>query len=143
MALLGENGKGKGAPAFLDMVRAHEPITLGAARAYAAGLPPAQQKHPCCACRKCVCPTNSCCCKGKCAGLSFNCAIGGCLWYSCFLCACTDSVHPGAYSCSDMKGNTYHVVKVDAEKGTWAYFSENTALAASKGDNLQVQCFCE
>jgi hypothetical protein len=135
--------QGNAAPGFIEMVRAHGPITLGTARAYAAGLPAAQQSHSCCACRKCVCPSNGCCCKGKCAALSLNCGIGGCLWYACFFCVCKDSAHPGAYSCSDMKGNTYNMVKVDAEKDTWALFSENVALSPSKGDNLAVQCYCE
>ena len=130
--MVGDSGKGTltgGAepPGFLDMVRVHGPITLGAARAYARKLDPAQQRHPCCACYKCVCPSNGCCCPGACVGLSCNVAFGGCLWYS----------------CSDLKGNEYNVVKVDAEKGTWAFFSENRAVGTYKGDNLQVGCYCE
>ena len=129
------------APAFLNMVRAHESITLGDARAYAAALPVDRQSHPCCACRKCVCPTSASCCKGKCAALSCNLATGACLWYGCFFCVCKDG--PGSYSCTDLKGNAYNMVKVDAERDTWALFSENAHLGASKGDKLAVQCYCE
>ena len=132
------------APAFLTMVRDHGPITLGEARKYAAALPPNKQKHPCCACYKCVCPTqDGVCCKGQCVSLSCNMALGGCLWYSCFLCACIDSAHPGSYSCSDMKGNDYNLVKVDADKGTWAFFSQNAVVGANNGDNQKVKCYCE
>jgi hypothetical protein len=131
-------------PTFDTMVRENSPITLGAARAYAQKLPSDQQKHPCCACYKVRSPTNSCCCKDRCVGLSCHLKLGNCLWYCWpWMCACNDKREPSIYSCSDLKGNTYKIVKVSgSRRGKWACFTEN-ALASSKGDDLEVGCYFE
>ena len=139
-------GKGKVTaktpPSFASMVRDNGPITLGAARAYARKLPANQQKHPCCACYRVRCPTNGCCCKGKCVGLSCHLTLGSCLWYCWpWMCACTDTDNPGTYSCSDLKGNTYNLVNV-LEGKKWALFTENVFMT-SKGDDLEAGCYCE
>ena len=131
-----------GAPSFEQMVRANGPITLGEAKQYATQLPLEQQKHPCCACYKVTCPTNGCCCKGGCVGLSCNLLLGGCLWYGCWFCACNSANNRGIFTCTDLKGNTYNVVKVDGQKAKWACFGENE-YAKTKGDQLPVTCYCE
>ena len=133
-------------PSFVEMVRDSGPITLGDARMFARNLPSNQQKHPCCACYKVRCPTNGYCCKGKCVGVSCHLAFGTFLWYCWpWMGACTDTHNPGTYSCSDMKGNTYNVVKVmEGERGKWAFFSENNLAMDPQGDDLNVVgCYFE
>ena len=87
------------------------------------------------------CPTNGCCCKGKCVGVSCHLTLGSCLWYCWpWMCACTDTDNPGTYSCSDLKGN-YNLVNV-LEGKKWALFTENVFMT-SKGDDLEAGCYCE
>ena len=135
------------APSFEEMVRECGPITLGEARSYAASLPPEQQGVGCCVCYKikcrscpgcvagCVCPINLGCCVWTPMSLYLLDALTGL-----FFCVCSGA-SPGEYSCADMKGNAYHVFKVDSDKGTLGWFSQNEAC--SKGDNLEVGCYWE
>lgn len=134
------------APDFQEMVREFGPITLGEARRYAATLPPEQQGLTNCVCYKvrfaccpgcvagCACPINCCCCVWTPASLYLLDFLTGL-----FFCVCSEG--SGQYSCSDMKGNSYHLFKVDGETGTLAWFSDNEAC--SKGDNLKVSVYCE
>ena len=128
-------------PSFVDMVRDGERVTLGDAWAYAASLPKPKQKHPCCACYKATCPKGVACCPGSCVWCSCNMNCCGCVWYSCWLCACEDAEHPGSYSCTDLKSNYYSLVKVDEERGTWAFFNTNT-LVSQVGPDMRANCYC-
>ena len=98
------------------------------------------------------CPKQGCCCPGRCVGVACPLQCGDCVWTPasfcgldlcigmCF-CNCADSEHPGSYSCTDLKANTYRMVLVDQEARTYAWFSENEF--ASKGDDLGVTLYCE
>ena len=130
-------------PDFKEMVRNFEPIRLGDAKEFASNLTPDQQKHPCCACFKIYCTSVSKCCPKKCCSLSCNILCPCCLWYCIpWLCACKDTKNPGEFSCTDLKGNRYELVKVDAEYETWAFFSENIYLNP-KGSDLKASLYCK
>jgi hypothetical protein len=117
--------------AFLCAVRSFDRVTLGEAKRYAASLPPDQQGVTGCYRVHCLCP----CCP-QCA-LGFACPMqccGRCLWTPGFffgldafisLCFCVCKENRGNNSCVDMKGNTYALLKVDAENDTLAWFSSN------------------
>ena len=124
---------------FEDMVRDDGPITIGAAKAYAAQLPVEEHQHKCCACKKVYCPSNGCCCKGKMWCMSPILKSGNCLWVSCFFCVCKEVQNPGVYSCTDLKGNHYAMVALG--KGKFAWFSENRMF--SEGDALKVSSYCK
>lgn len=135
--------------AFLAAVRGGGKISYGEAKAYASSL---QQKSVC-GCYKITVAKGAACCGGRCVG--YTCPIpccGGCVWtpgFFCFLdaliglcfCTCKDAQPDNAYSCTDMKGNFYALVRVDDEKGTLAWFSENRSLGG-KGDSMTNTCFC-
>jgi hypothetical protein len=120
------------APKFLEMVREHsKDVTLGEAKAFAATLPKDKQGcfSGCYTVRSPSCPG---------VPLYFACPlnVGCCLWYNWFFCACP-SGDAGAYSCTDNKGITYYLVKVD-DKGTLGWFSDT-----SPKDDLKVSCYCD
>jgi len=124
------------APAFQEMVRSREPVTLGEAKRYAMTLDESQDGF--CGCyqvRHTSCPG---CPLGVCPVL----ALGGCIWIPTFcICTCKDA-HPqhGASSCVDLKGNHFSLYKVDAEKGTLAFFAENECVG-DKGDDAKAACY--
>lgn len=134
------NAIGGAGPHFEEMVRRDGPITLGDAKAYMGSLSTDQKKHPCCGCYTVRCPASSSCCPGSCVGVTCNSSCGDYLWYCCFFGACYNN-DTGMYSCTDLKGNDYVMVKVDKENEKWAWFSENT-LVNRKGDEREVSCFC-
>ena len=131
-----------GAPSFEKMVRDNGPITLGEAKQFARTLPAEQQNHKCCACKKVVCSTGHSCCPGSCVCCTTNVRFGKCLWYGQWFCACKSNANPGTFSCTDLKGNIYNLVKVDGEKDKWAWFTENEYTKV-QGDDLKVSCYCE
>lgn len=134
------------APLITEMVR-DGPMTLGAAQRLAAALPEDQKSRNISGCYKVRCAS----CPGCVAGCAVPLQCGGCVWTPasfylldlligmCF-CNCADERNPGSFSCTDMKGNTYTLVKVD-ERGSLAWFSDNDAC--SKGDDLRAGLFCE
>jgi len=138
--------------AHLDSVRARDSITLGNAHAYVSTLSTDEIKvggcykvySPCCCGKNCVvgysCPCHCC---GCCLWTPFCMPFLPLQWaISPFFCVCKDSAQPGAYSMTDMKGNTTSIVLVDGEKGTLAYFGENE-YATSHKDDLKAGCYCE
>lgn len=130
-------------PDFKEMVRNFEPIRLGDAKEFASSLSPGEQKHPLCACFKVHCTSTSRCCAKKCFGLSCNIRCPCCLWYCIpWLGACKDTKNPGRFSCIDLKGNRYELVKVDAENQTWAFFNDNVYLNP-KGNDLKASLYCK
>jgi len=115
------------APPMVEMVRERKPIRLGDAKKYAQSIPK-DQRGGFCGCFVVRCTS--------CPGIPFwctcPCVCGGCLWYQWFLCACTaDESEPAAYSCTDLKGIEYYLVKADAERGTLACFSGMGMTAAT------------
>mmetsp|Transcript_34266 Transcript_34266/g.70702 ORF Transcript_34266/g.70702 Transcript_34266/m.70702 type:complete len:142 (-) Transcript_34266:24-449(-) len=132
-----------------EMTRAHEPITLGQARAYQA---PRASKNIT-GCYKIVRPRNAGCCPGKCIGCGFPCECCGCVWTPqcyCFLdclvglffCNCRDS--NDAFRCDDLKGNTFIIEDVSGDSGRrLAVFSGNKVTASVPEDEWPVQCYCE
>lgn len=128
---------------FVADVRCVSKITLGEAKAYAAGLSPVQHRFGACKCFSMKCPVGARYCAGKLVG--WTCPInwcGSCICTPCLVCMCApDAAVPGVWSCVDLKGNFYALVKVDVERDTWAWFSENQAFG-TKGDNLGVCCYC-
>ena len=124
---------------FETMVRENGPITLGDAKMYAGNLAADQQKHPCCRCYRVRCPTNSSCCPGSCVCLTCNLSLFDCIWYSCFFGVCYKG--NGEYSCLDLKGNRYTLVKVDSGNERWGLFTENVIYDA-QGDAREVSCYC-
>lgn len=120
------------APAMVEMVRERKQIRLGDAKRYAHSIPK-DQRGGFCGCFMVRSPH----CPGIPLGCTCPCVCGRCLWYEWFLCACK-SDEPAAYSCTDLKGISYYLVKADAEKGTLACFSGmNLTDAKTNG------CFCE
>jgi hypothetical protein len=120
------------APTFDEMVRDRAKITLGEAKKYANTIPEGKRGGftGCYTVRSPSCP-------GCCLALACPLNLGCCLWYNTFMCACKDDA-PAAYSCTDGKGISYYLVKVDAEKGTLAWFSHT-----DMHDDLKAGCFCE
>ena len=114
-------------PSFQEMVRERGPVDLQEARRYAASLPSHQQGIGGCYKVRCTC------CPGCVAGYACPVQCGGCVWTpACFymdlciglcFCNCADPTSPGAYTCTDLKGIQYDLVKVDGESGTLAYYS--------------------
>ena len=127
-------------PEFADRVQSHGSIQYGEAQHNAALLSEDEQKMPCCACYKVIPPTNASCCPGSCIWLSPQLNLCGCVWYSCWFCACSDDVHPGEYNCTDLKGNYYSLVALG--KGKFGCFTEST-LVASQGAQMPICCYCE
>jgi len=127
------------APDFEEMLRERGPITLGDARTKFQKLSEEEQKAPCCGCYCVKTPKGIDCCSNFPLGPSFNCAIGGCMWYCCFMAVCKAA--DGTYNCGDLKGNQYTLVKV--EKNTWAWFSQNEVLQRDEGEDLKVGCYFE
>lgn len=125
-----------GGPQFQEMVRSLEPVTLGEAKRYALTLSEGEDGF--CGCyqvRHTACP-------GCPLGCTPVCVLGSCLWLPpCFICTCKDEYPPrGASSCVDLKQNHFSLYKVDAERGTLAFFAENEC-AGDKGDNAKAQCY--
>ena len=58
-----------------------------------------------------------------------------------FFCNCKDEEYPGSHSCVDLKGESFSLVKVNAESGTYGWFTENKVLS-DRGDDLQVRLYC-
>ena len=146
----------KGTPAsdFVSRVRARDAIKLGEARAYAATLPH-DTTHPS-GCHRVYCRQGACCCPNRCVGYArpMRCSCcpccSQCLWTpACFgcdlgigLCFCVQSdASPGTYSCTDLKGNFYALVRVDEKRGTLAWFSDNVVLKDNM-DDTTVSCYC-
>ena len=140
-----------GVKSFTEMVDAREKITLGAAKQHAASLPEEQRRADC-GCFKVRCIQ---CCGPNCvAGVSCFVPCGCCLWTpSCYYgldlligmlmgCNCPEGSNTGTYSCTDLKGNKFSLVKVDGDKGVYAWFSENE-WATSHGDTLENAVYCE
>ena len=137
------------APSVEEMARERSSaLTLGEARQYAQLLPAHTRESNISGCYKVRSPS----CPGCCLGCAFPLECCGCAWTPaslwgldigiglCF-CNCRSADYPGGFTCTDMKANTYSLVKVNGEKGTLAWFSDNEACG--KGDMAGVSCYCE
>ena len=128
------------APEFSKMVRDYETVTLSQAKSYARSLPPEQQGLSGC-CKKVIVAKDStfCCsqCQGKHIGYACPCRLPcGCMWTpTCMLfpwdfcigwCICAGDPDNGVATCVDNKGNQFSLVKVDGERDTLAWWSNNT-----------------
>ena len=98
--------------------------------------------HPCCALKQVHCTQEKC---GVCSKVPvnvINLRCGSCLWAGCpFFCLCDSAASPGIYTCKDLKANTYHMIRVDADTSLWACFSDNDFID-HRGDDQTVLCFC-
>lgn len=135
--------------AFTEAVREKKPVTLAQAKVYNRSMRPEDRVLPCCACYNVHHPSNAnyyCCTGNSCLySLNITCfgCLFGCLTYccspACWLCVCSDNENnPGLYTCTGDKGVSYNIMKVDAERGTLAWWSYNDA----KGDENENTCYC-
>lgn len=132
-------------------VRDRQPITYGEAKSYVAGLPEEDQNKSITGCYKVFCPKDSKCCADRRVGCTCVAECCGCVWTPtcswCLLdvivgmCFCNCKKAPGLWNCVDNKGTFYGLVKVDAERGSLAWFSESQVVG-SKGDEQNAQCYC-
>ncbi len=128
---------------FQTVVREKKPITLREAKVNLERIPSDKRKLPCCAVYNAQCPTNSSCCPARnlcCYSPNYACC--GIVYYCCFFCACENAQNsPGHYACTDMKGIKYHLMKVDEEKGSLAWWSYSSFHVGPE-DNTENSCYC-
>ena len=133
---------------FRQKVRNNEAITLRDARINAANsLSSEDTSHPCCMIRRAVySESSSCeCCKNSsnfkycctCNHISVNC--GCCIYYGCFFAVCKNGKYPGTYTCTDLKGITYHYMALG--DGKWGWWSYGPFGNTSKEED-DITCYC-
>ena len=132
---------------FAGMVRERKPITLAQAKANARQMSEFERKLPCCGCYNVQRPSNAECCAGNRCWYVVNVNFFGCVTYCCTalcwpLCVCSDDENnPGLYTCTDLKGIKYDIMKVNAEQGTLAWWSYSL-FDSTDVDEHENSCYC-
>jgi hypothetical protein len=125
---------------FLQMVRDRQPITLEQAKGNARNM---NNRSIGCGCFSVQRPSNAECCTGNkcCYTMTVPCIC--CIAYAPCMCVCSDEDNtPGLYTCTDLKGVKYDLMKVDEEKGTLACWNYHPLTSQKAGDQHEVSCYC-